>query len=422
MGKLGSISSSGSMQGDQANAAMERLPGNVAGELRGIAAKATLAPCKLLDGIPTSSGLVGNLASALDEEVVEAGAHLFSEGTVPQRLCFVRAGRLAIVRHREQDDVTVGTVYEGQSVGESCLFGIALKVTVQAPNSEPCHILYLSKKDWDLFTQFYPEGTAPIFKNAIANLQGGATGSSEGSRTSGSRRSSGSSGVSGGSSSKGSSTGGGSNASTTSGRGKRKSALEQALEERHSALVARLLKSAKVGNIKKLETALATGEIDVSAKNRDGRTALHIAAHNGHKEFASRLLRDFSADPSIEDGKGRTPALEAGLKGHRQLVQELSEYGANPGSGAIMELHEVAERGDIEALSCVLDAGADISGLTGAGRTAAHILACNGGKGSTGQCIAEIASRGAKITAEDYRGVTPLWMVRLFFRRVIDLS
>lgn len=75
---------------------------------------------------------------------------------------------------------------------------------------------------------------------------------------------------------------------------------------------------------------------DVECKVEDGRTALHMAAENGHEEMVQHLLTQ-RADCDVESADGRTPlrlALESGNEFIAQvLIQRGADVNANFASG-----------------------------------------------------------------------------------------
>ena len=68
---------------------------------------------------------------------------------------------------------------------------------------------------------------------------------------------------------------------------------------------------------------LARG-VDANAADRDGRTALHFAAHRGVRPDIVRSLLEAGADPHRRDVAGRTPRDYAEKKGHRKLAALLA--------------------------------------------------------------------------------------------------
>lgn len=57
-----------------------------------------------------------------------------------------------------------------------------------------------------------------------------------------------------------------------------------------------------------LEAVLASGEVDIDARNRAGHTPLYVAAHRNRRELVEMLIAA-GADPTIPDRKGRTPDM-----------------------------------------------------------------------------------------------------------------
>lgn len=66
----------------------------------------------------------------------------------------------------------------------------------------------------------------------------------------------------------------------------------------------------------------------VNKKDKDGVTALHIAAQNGKAEIA-KLLIERGASVDVEENNGRTPLHLASAYGQRELVELLVREGAD---------------------------------------------------------------------------------------------
>jgi ankyrin repeat protein len=69
---------------------------------------------------------------------------------------------------------------------------------------------------------------------------------------------------------------------------------------------------------------LATGSMDLGAREESGATALHIAAGEGQADMVAALLAA-GADPALPDGAGRTPAAVARIMGHQGLAARLTQ-------------------------------------------------------------------------------------------------
>ena len=68
----------------------------------------------------------------------------------------------------------------------------------------------------------------------------------------------------------------------------------------------------------------------VNFRDKDGRTALHLAAHEGHTSSVAALM-DQKADPAIKENVGGMTALHLAVTQKRsETVQVLLDKGANP--------------------------------------------------------------------------------------------
>ncbi|KAI9747798.1 MAG: hypothetical protein M4579_007384, partial [Chaenotheca gracillima] len=68
---------------------------------------------------------------------------------------------------------------------------------------------------------------------------------------------------------------------------------------------------------------LSTNEINVNARERNGRTALSWAAGNGYLARVKALLAIPGIDPNLKDNKGRTPLDWAKRNGHIKVIDFL---------------------------------------------------------------------------------------------------
>jgi curved DNA-binding protein CbpA len=76
---------------------------------------------------------------------------------------------------------------------------------------------------------------------------------------------------------------------------------------------------------------------DVSAKNKDGRTALRIAVIKGRVDLVKALLAA-KANPNTADALGETPLMSAAKSGNEPIVKMLLEAGANPNVATALPL------------------------------------------------------------------------------------
>ena len=74
-----------------------------------------------------------------------------------------------------------------------------------------------------------------------------------------------------------------------------------------------ILDAVDLRNIEAVKQYITAGT-DVNTKDEDGRTALHLAASNGHTEIAKLLLAN-NADVNVIDAVGQTPLIIAVARG-----------------------------------------------------------------------------------------------------------
>lgn len=106
----------------------------------------------------------------------------------------------------------------------------------------------------------------------------------------------------------------------------------------------------------------------VDARDRQGRTALHVAAYAGHIEIVIALL-EAGADPALADAQGRTPLMEAVRGGHVEVVDELLRQLPDGGASqaarvdadgrGLLSLACDSDRATPELIARLIDLGAD---------------------------------------------------------------
>ena len=131
-----------------------------------------------------------------------------------------------------------------------------------------------------------------------------------------------------------------------------------------------------LGDTTALERLIASGA-EVDAADYDGRTALHLAAAEGHAAAVELLLRK-GARVGVADRWGGTPLHDAVRHRQRPVVALLLRRGARLVGDFAAQLCALAAAGDVEGLGLWIEAGVDQSSADYDGRTALHLAAAEG--------------------------------------------
>lgn len=187
------------------------------------------------------------------------------------------------------------------------------------------------------------------------------------------------------------------------------------------------------GDLQKVTTLLRKSPKQVSSKDKDGATPLHLAAEKGFKKIAELLLAN-QANVSATDNIGSTPLHKAAWKGSKDVVEMLLAKGADidaktnsldlmdipfftkikeirdlmlvdDAEGGFTPLHMAVGYGHKNVVEFLLANKAKVNAMSDIGcSTPLHIAAVYGYKD-----IAELLiARGADVNARNNLGMTPL--------------
>lgn len=164
---------------------------------------------------------------------------------------------------------------------------------------------------------------------------------------------------------------------------------------------------ARSGDVAAVGSALDKG---AAIDEIDGVTALYIACEAGNAELA-RLLIDRGADVNLPVSWQRTPLYAANMGRHADIVKLLLDNGADPRQLAKGQtaLHVAAEKGCLQCVVHLVEAGADVNALTSNGSPPIHFAKLGGhedvvaylrGHGAGGPPVAPISARLATASPE----------------------
>ena len=168
----------------------------------------------------------------------------------------------------------------------------------------------------------------------------------------------------------------------------------------------RLIEEVRVGRAETAAALIAAG-VDVGARQPDGATALHWAAHRDDLATAERLLAAGAA-PDAANDYGVTPIFLAATNGSAALVGRLLAAGADPGAvlpAGETALMTAARSGNADTVRLLAEHGADVRARqTSRGQTALMWAASEGHL----DVARVLLAHGAEVGARTKGAFTPL--------------
>jgi len=163
--------------------------------------------------------------------------------------------------------------------------------------------------------------------------------------------------------------------------------------------------AASEGSKNEAERLIAEGA-DVNVKTADGWTPLHMAAYEGALDLAELLISKGAAVNSGDDN-GWTPLHSAAASGSDDVAKLLIAKGANLNAKTAdgwTPLHAAADNESLAVAELLIAKGTDVKAKTASGETPLHYSAKRGADGVAEQLIA----KGADVNAKGKDGRTPL--------------
>lgn len=175
-----------------------------------------------------------------------------------------------------------------------------------------------------------------------------------------------------------------------------------------------IIDAAKNGSLEGIRECLRQGA-KVGEVDENGRTALHWAAINGHKDLISPLIEECKAEKDARDANDWTPLLASCVAGQYGAALELLRLNSDPNidgsdgkGGKTTPLLLAASDADISVIRELVTHNADVNAKLSNLSTAMHLVSLREENvaGSLLDIIKVLVSAGARSTEDDL-GYTP---------------
>ncbi|MFL6715226.1 MAG: ankyrin repeat domain-containing protein [Burkholderiaceae bacterium] len=182
--------------------------------------------------------------------------------------------------------------------------------------------------------------------------------------------------------------------------------VDQADDQGRTALI----HAAKHGHLPALKFLLSKNA-NSNARLPSGRSALHIAASAGKDKVVAELVKQPGVEIDSRDKDGATALFLAALDGHQDAVHRLLDNGADPCEVVYTGwnvLHAAAFYGDIAVVETLLSSESDMAFIDHANNDGFTSLLLASQKGKA-EVVRLLADRGADLRVREKRGGTALY-------------
>ncbi|HEV2601498.1 MAG TPA: ankyrin repeat domain-containing protein [Candidatus Babeliales bacterium] len=168
-----------------------------------------------------------------------------------------------------------------------------------------------------------------------------------------------------------------------------------------------LMSAVSWANIETIKYLVLDAKVDINAGDKDGKTALMVAARDGMAGFV-RLFLENGADIEARDHSGQTVLMEAAQWGRLNVVKILMQAGmdkeARDKDGRTVLLYSVGSAGKVDVVQFLLQAGANKQVRDTYGRTALMFAVA----GENIDIVKFLLQTGVDIEAKDIADETAL--------------
>ncbi|KAK9861698.1 hypothetical protein WJX84_004552 [Apatococcus fuscideae] len=320
---------------------------------------------EIFDGC--NSNFLDSISVLLHEVNIAPDNVLFRANEVSRELYIIASGMMQLLVESDDAGVVVENVRSaGQVVGEmGFFFGMRYITHAKAAPSGPATLFALPKADFSQLIKLYPDQEEQITKNILQSWGLQHTMKVEVKRV-----------------------------------------LEMAKHKKRNERVVRLVDAAARGSLEEVDFMLGSGDVEVDDGDYHQRTALHLAASNGHIAMVRHLVLQHGAYLNVVDRYGGTPMMDAVRQRHAEVVAFLKRTGAvfdaDVAKGA---LFKAAVEGDADYLELLILNGMLPNSTDYNERTPLHLAASHGHVHIV-RYLCHLP--GINVNPEDNMGDTPL--------------